>query len=198
MALALRYQECVGAPSKGRWWPQPGDTTYQHGVWKVIVGTSLANSGFAIIFGALHVSLWMGFVLITAGELKFGHLTAFQGYQMQIVMGIGQVAGAAMQLASAMGGASKIFELLDRTPEIPTRGGEVPESTMRGALFFEDLKFAFPTAVDRPVLRGLTLRVAADTTVALVGSSGCGKSTVLSLLLRFYEPQQVTASESCL
>ena len=35
MALALRYQECVGAPSKGRWWPQPGDTTYQHGVWKV-------------------------------------------------------------------------------------------------------------------------------------------------------------------
>jgi len=141
MALALRYQECIGAPSKGRWWPQPGDTTYQHGVWKVsvgphchpiqsdgappscdcmiacecdghqviacecdghqvIVGTSLANSGFAIIFGALHVSLWMGFVLITAGELKFGHLTAFQGYQMQIVMGIGQVAGAAMQLAS--------------------------------------------------------------------------------------------------
>jgi ABC-type multidrug transport system fused ATPase/permease subunit len=120
---------------------------------QVIVGTSLANSGFAIIFGALHVSLWMGFVLITAGELKFGHLTAFQGYQMQIVMGIGQVAGAAMQLASAMGGASKIFELLDRTPEIPTRGGEVPESTMRGALFFEDLKFAFPTAVDRPVRR---------------------------------------------
>jgi ABC-type multidrug transport system fused ATPase/permease subunit len=58
-----------------------------------------------------------------------------------------------MQLASAMGGASKIFELLDRTPEIPTRGGEVPESTMRGALFFEDLKFAFPTAVDRPVRR---------------------------------------------
>jgi hypothetical protein len=58
-----------------------------------------------------------------------------------------------MQLASAMGGASKIFELLDRTPEIPTRGGEVPEATMRGALFFEDLKFAFPTAVDRPVRR---------------------------------------------
>ena len=52
----------------------------------------------------------MGFFLITYGDLQFGRLTAFQSYQMQIVMGIGQLASSAMQLAQAMGATTKIFE----------------------------------------------------------------------------------------
>jgi len=128
-------------------------------------------------------------MLIIRGQLPFGRLTAFQAYQMQIVMGIAQVAGAAMQLAQASGGAAKIFELLDRTPTIPNSGGDVPAEPLRGVIAFEDVVFAFPSSPDAPVLRGLSLQVDADSTVALVGASGCGKSTTLALLLRFYEPQ---------
>lgn len=105
----------------------------------------------------------------------------------QIVIGIGQLAASAVQLAQAKGGAAKIFKLLDKAPEIPVSGGEVPTETMRGAVTFKDVSFSYPTSNEKPVLRGLSFSVPADSTAALVGPSGCGKSTVLSLLMRFYE-----------
>ena len=124
----------------------------------------------------------------------------------QIVIGIGQLAASAVQLAQAKGGAAKIFELLDKAPEIPVSGGAVPAETMRGAVSFKEVRFAYPTSPQQPVLRGLSFSVpgvpevleppssalrllrirltpavaawAADSTTALVGPSGCGKSTV--------------------
>jgi len=187
-ALELqRYQASVGAPPKGGWWPERGETTYRTGVLKAIVGAGLGGSGFLVVFGALHASLWVGFVMITDEQLKFGKLSAFQAYQIQIVIGIGQIAASAVQLAQAKGGAAKIFKLLDRPAAIPVAGGQVPVEPMRGAVALRDVAFAYPSTREQPVLRGLTLSVPADSTAALVGPSGCGKSTVLSLLLRFYE-----------
>lgn len=126
-ALELqRYQASVGAPPKGGWWPERGETTYRTGVLKAIVGAGLGGSGFLVVFGALHASLWVGFVMITDEQLKFGKLSAFQAYQIQIVIGIGQIAASAVQLAQAKGGAAKIFKLLDRPAAIPVAGGQVP------------------------------------------------------------------------
>ena len=124
----------------------------------------------------------------------------------QIVIGIGQLIASAAQLAQAKGGAAKILQLLDKAPEIPVSGGEVPTETMRGAVTFKEVHFAYPTSPQQPVLRGLSFSVpgvpevleppsaalrllrtrltpavapwAADSTAALVGPSGCGKSTV--------------------
>ena len=84
-ALELqRYQASVGAPPKGGWWPERGETTYRTGVLKAIVGAGLGGSGFLVVFGALHASLWVGFVMITENNLKFGKLSAFQSYQVQV------------------------------------------------------------------------------------------------------------------
>jgi len=182
-----KYHQSVGTPANGGWWPARGETTYRAGVLKAIVGSALGGSGFLVIFGALNVSLWVGFVMITENNLRFGKLSAFQAYQIQIVIGIGQLAASAVQLAQAKGGAAKIFKLLDKAPEIPVSGGEVPTETMRGAVTFKDVSFSYPTSNEKPVLRGLSFSVPADSTAALVGPSGCGKSTVLSLLMRFYE-----------
>ena len=77
----------------------------------------------------------------------------------QIVIGIGQLAASAAQLAQAKGGAAKIFKLLDKAPEIPVSGGEVPTETMRGAVTFKEVNFSYPTSPWQPVLRGLSFSV---------------------------------------
>ena len=77
----------------------------------------------------------------------------------QIVIGIGQLAASAVQLAQAKGGAAKIFQLLDKAPEIPVSGGEVPTETMRGAVTFKEVNFSYPTSPRQPVLRGLSFSV---------------------------------------
>ena len=130
----------------------------------------------------------------------------------QIVIGVMQLAASAAQLAQAKGGAERILQLLDKAPEIPVSGGEVPTETMRGAVSFKGVHFAYPTSPQQPVLRGLSFSVpgapevleppsaalrllrtrltpavapwAADSTAALVGPSGCGKSTVRAQHMR--------------
>merc|ERR1719247_1031643 len=86
-----KYHRSVGTPANGGWWPARGETTYRTGVLKAIVLSASVGSGLLVIFGALHVSLWVGFVMITDNNLKFGRLTAFQAYQIQIVLGVGQL-----------------------------------------------------------------------------------------------------------
>ena len=76
-----RYERHIG--SANTWWPTPGaDNTFRYGVLKHLYGTALISSGFTIVFGALQVSLWVGFLLVTYGELSIGYLTAFQAYQV--------------------------------------------------------------------------------------------------------------------
>jgi len=79
-----KYHLSVGTPANGGWWPARGETTYRTGVLKAIVLSASVGSGLLVIFGALHVSLWVGFVMITDNNLKFGRLTAFQAYQIQV------------------------------------------------------------------------------------------------------------------
>ena len=79
-----KYHQSVGTPANGGWWPARGETTYRAGVLKAIVGSALGGSGFLVIFGALNVSLWVGFVMITENNLRFGKLSAFQAYQIQV------------------------------------------------------------------------------------------------------------------
>ena len=79
-----KYHKSVGTPANGGWWPARGETTYRAGVLKAIVLSALTGSGFLVIFGALNVSLWVGFVMITENNLRFGKLSAFQAYQIQV------------------------------------------------------------------------------------------------------------------
>lgn len=183
-----RYCSFIGDPTKS-WWPAKANTTLRHGATKAVAGAGLMTAGVGVVFGALQISVATGLILITYGRLSFGLLSAFQAYQMQIVMGVGQLAGAFMQLAMAKGGSARIFQMLERAPRLPSAGeGAVLDAkALRGDVTFEGVDFAYPTRDDLPVLQGFHLSVPADTTAALVGASGCGKSTALALLLRFYE-----------
>jgi ATP-binding cassette, subfamily B (MDR/TAP), member 1 len=92
--------------------------------------------------------------------------------------------------ASGQAAAYKMFENINRTPEIDaysTTGKEVDD--IRGDIELRDVCFSYPTRPDEQIFNGLSLTIPSGTTVALVGQSGSGKSTVISLIERFYDPQ---------
>jgi len=87
--------------------------------------------------------------------------------------------------------AHLLCKILDYKPKIETDGGFIPDpGTFRGDIEFKDVEFAYPIRPDRPVLRGLSLRAPSGHVLAVVGHSGCGKTTIMSLLLRFYDPDK--------
>lgn len=95
--------------------------------------------------------------------------------------------------ATAKGSAYSIFDIIDRKPAIDSMGPEgVKPKHIRGNIEFENVSFHYPARTDVPVLRGINLNVKAGQTVALVGFSGCGKSTCLQLIQRLYDPLQVS------
>jgi ABC-type multidrug transport system fused ATPase/permease subunit len=100
-------------------------------------------------------------------------------------------------LIKSSGAGDKVFALLDRTPPAPATGSEEDitgsQQTSKSessslSLELQNVKFAYPTRPEHPVLRGIDLIVKEGQTLALVGPSGCGKSTIVSLLQRFYDP----------
>lgn len=106
---------------------------------------------------------------------------------------LGIVAPSAQALTSAIAAAEQIFSIIHAPLPITSRpdGGEKPVE-LQGCFAFRDVHFSYPSRPDVPILNGLDLTIEAGKTTALVGASGCGKSTIFSLLQRFYDPQYGT------
>jgi ATP-binding cassette subfamily B (MDR/TAP) protein 10 len=152
----------------------------------------------------LGVTFWYGTLLAINGDMTVGQLNAFILYSINSAFGVALIAGTFVSIVQALGASTRVFELLDRESKIKLDGVEKPGlmlPTTKGnddanatkslygvSVTFTDVHFAYPSAPDRPVLRGLSLEVPAGACVAIVGSSGAGKSTVGSLLMRYYEP----------
>jgi ATP-binding cassette subfamily B (MDR/TAP) protein 1 len=102
---------------------------------------------------------------------------------------LGQSAPSIAAFAKARVAAAKIFRIIDHTPGISQDGDTGVElDSVTGRLELKNVEFAYPSRPDMPVLRSFSLTVPAGKTIALVGSSGSGKSTVVSLIERFYDP----------
>jgi ABC transporter fused permease/ATP-binding protein len=140
-------------------------------------------------YGAAALVLWYGVHLVAAGSLTIGGLTSFLVYTLLVALSLGGLSDLWADYNKASGAAGRVFELLDRQPAIPTSGGAVlPRLT--GKLELQGVHFRYPTRPDVPVLRGIDLTMRPGEVVALVGSSGAGKSTIASLMMRFYDPDQ--------
>ena len=152
----------------------------------------------------LGVTFWYGTLLAIKGDMTVGQLNAFILYSINSAFGVALIAGTFVSIVQALGASTRVFELLDRESKIKLDGTETPGAVAKvnanggndaknGAhgvsVTFTDVHFAYPSAPDRAVLRGLSLAVPAGACVAIVGSSGAGKSTVGSLLMRYYEPK---------
>ncbi|KAJ0070440.1 hypothetical protein NL108_010680, partial [Boleophthalmus pectinirostris] len=149
--------------------------------------------GFAqcVIFMAYAASYWFGGYLVSTEGLSYTYV--FRVIATVVVSGtaLGRASSFTPDYAKAKIAAAQLFKLLDRVPKIsnsPTDGQKWDD--FRGQIEFQGCKFTYPTRPDTQVLNGLSVSVRPGQTLAFVGSSGCGKSTSVQLLERFYDPDQ--------
>ncbi len=141
-------------------------------------------------FGAITFSLWVGGRDVLAGRITGGELSAFVFYAVLLASSgatMSEIWGEVQRSAAA---AERIVELLRARPTIAVPDNPEPfPAPPEGRIAFEDVTFRYPARPDTAALEGFSLNVAPGEMVALVGPSGAGKTTVLQLLLRFYDPQ---------
>ena len=143
-----------------------------------------------LVFGAIGIILWIGGHDVVAGRLSPGALSAFVFYAVIVASSVGTLSEVSGDLQRAAGATERLFELLATEAQIRAPRTPVPMPTPPiGTVRFEDVGFHYPSRPDAPALADLSLAVAAGESVALVGPSGAGKTTVFQLLLRFYDPQ---------
>ncbi|KAI0515363.1 P-loop containing nucleoside triphosphate hydrolase protein [Xylaria bambusicola] len=130
--------------------------------------------------------LWHGGSLVREGFLTLGDLTTFMMYAVYAGTSVIGVTSFLSELMKGVGAATRLFELEDRKPAIPpTRG--IPVRSAKGLIEFSDVSFAYPTRPDNQIFKDMSFSIPGGSNVCIVGPSGGGKSTVTSLLLRFYE-----------
>ena len=143
-----------------------------------------------LVFGAVDWVLWIGGKAVFAGEMSAGQMSAFVFYAVIVASAVGALSEVWGDLQRAAGAAERLMELLAAKPQIhmPARPVPLPPRA-EGAVRFEAVTFRYPSRPDQAALDGFGLEVRPGETVALVGPSGAGKTTVFQLLLRFYDPQ---------
>jgi ATP-binding cassette subfamily B protein len=141
-------------------------------------------------FGAITFSLWVGGRDVIAGRMSGGDLAAFVFYAVILAGAGGTLSELWGELQRAAGAADRLAELLAERPAIaaPAFPHAFP-ATATGSISLQDVVFRYPSRPDTPALDGLSFDVRPGETVALVGPSGAGKTTVFQLLLRFYDAQ---------
>ena len=132
---------------------------------------------------------WYGGRLVSHGDMTIGALTSFLVYTLIVAFALGGLADLWADFMRASGAAERVFELLDRVPAIAGQRAGCGRPGAEGRVELANVRFAYPTRPDAPVLRNLELTLAPGEVVALVGPSGAGKSTIAALLPRFYDPQ---------
>ncbi len=140
------------------------------------------------VFGAIVVVLWFGGKDVLAGRITSGELSAFVFYSVVVAGAVGAISEVWADIQRAAGAAERISELLNMPSAIASPVSPVALPTGDAAVRFEEVFFKYPTRQDRAAVDGFSLDVAAGSTVAFVGPSGAGKTTLFQLLLRFYDP----------
>lgn len=155
---------------------------------RAIFFSSLVNPSTRFVNSLVYAGVGLtGALLAMAGGISVGSLTTFLNYANQYTKPFNEISGVVTELQNALACAGRVFELIEapeRTPE-----PEHPErpQTVQGAVEIHDLKFSY--VPEKPLIDNFNLSVKPGQRIAIVGPTGCGKTTFINLLMRFYDPQ---------
>ena len=137
-------------------------------------------------FGSICFVLWYGGREVIQDHMSAGDLTQFLLYLALVSIGVGSLGSIWGDFMSAVGASQRIFEILERTPEMAQQGIEIEK--LQGSIEFKNVHFSYPSRPNVEILKGVSFKINPGQRIALVGSSGSGKTTIGSLIPRFYEP----------
>ena len=148
--------------------------------------TRFVNS---VVYAAVALSgaLTLIFPSVLPVAFSVGKLTTLLSYSNQYTKPFNEISGVVTELQNAVACAARIYELIDEPAQIPDSPSAEELSDVRGDVAFENVEFSYEP--DKPLIRGLNISAAAGQRVAIVGPTGCGKTTLINLLMRFYDPQ---------
>jgi ABC transporter fused permease/ATP-binding protein len=140
------------------------------------------------LFGAIVAVVWFGVRLSISGEMSVGQLISFVLYSTFVGASFGGIAELYAQIQKAIGATERVFELLEETPEkINSAQNSSSAQKIKGNVTFKNVGFTYPSRKEMKVLKGVSFTANFGQKIAIVGPSGVGKSTIASLLLRFYD-----------
>jgi len=131
--------------------------------------------------------LWFGGIQVTQGNMHIGQIIAFVNYLMTILFSLMMVSQMVIQLARAEASAKRIQEVIDKVPSVQDRAGARRDLPKQGRVIFENVAFSYSGDGRDPVLKGVSFRAYPGQTVALLGTTGAGKSSLVHLIPRFYD-----------
>jgi len=132
--------------------------------------------------------VWYGGLQVQIGSLTIGGIQAFISYITFMLWPVQDLARVYAEMQHAIASAERVFSLIDSVPDVRDRPGAIDPGSIKGDIIFKDVNFHYEP--DNPVLTDFNLTVKRGETIALVGPTGGGKSTIVNLLCRFYEPKQ--------
>lgn len=167
------------------------EDTFQTAIRRIRARAALTAIVILLVFGAIGVILWMGGREVITGGISAGDLSAFIFYAIVVASSVGAISEVVGDLQRAAGAVERLFELLEMQPQIAAPASPKPlPAGMVARVALQGVTFRYPSRPETPALQDFALDIAPGETVALVGPSGAGKTTVFQLLLRFYDPDQ--------
>jgi len=151
---------------------------------KAIFFSSLVNPTTRFVNSLVYAAVALtGALAVIAGSLSVGGLSCFLSYANQYTKPFNEISGVITELQNALACAARLFELIDQPVQTPDADGILEKAD--GAVQMQDVAFSY--AADRPLIEGMNLNVCPGQRIAIVGPTGCGKTTLINLLMRFYD-----------
>ena len=148
--------------------------------------SSITNPATRFVNSVVYAGVGLtGALVAIGGGITVGNLTCLLSYANQYTKPFNEISGVVTELQNALACAGRIFDLIEQEPQVPEEPDAAVLSNVKGHVSLQDVSFSYDP--DRPLIGGLNLAVKPGQRIAIVGPTGCGKTTLINLLMRFYD-----------